>query len=96
MSGVKGRSGRYKDGYTATRKHRCPSGRIIEQARFDRNLSAGQVAIKAHISEQTVRHIETEGVLCTRVVSLIAISRALELDPLRLIEADLGKPYDEL
>lgn len=85
---------RHKDGYTKTRLERAKSGEIIEQARFDRNLSIGQVAIKSKLHDSTIRHIEANGVLKTRVVSLLSLCKALDLDPMELIEADTGYHYE--
>lgn len=86
---------RYKGGYTEGRLERSNSGKIMQQARFDNNLSILEVAKKARVAESTLRKLEKSGVLQMRVDRLVRLARALKLNPLDLIEADLGYRYDE-
>ena len=88
--------GRHRGGYTQVRTERSPSGKLIEQARFDKNLSIQQVAYKSGINAQTIRHIELFGITGSQVITVTAICEALKLDFMKLIEADTGKRYDGL
>lgn len=87
---------RTKDGYTMTRNERSVSGKIIETARMEKNLSIWQVACLTKLSDSTIRNMECNGVMFTRVNTLLAVCEVLDLDPMKLIEADTGKRYDGL
>ena len=87
---------RHKGGYTQVRAERSPSGIIIEQARFDKNLSIQQVAYKTGLNSQTIRKVEKVGVISSQVSTVLAICKALKLSPLELIEADTGNSYEGL
>jgi len=86
----KGR-GRPNSGYTITKCDRCPSGEIIEDARIDKNLSLIEVAYLAKLSPGTISNMERYGVTTARVGTLLAVCKVLELDPMKLINADVGK-----
>ena len=88
--------GRHSGGYTQVRTERSPSGKIIEQARFDKNLSIQQVAYKSGVNAQTIRHIELVGITGSQVITIAALCEALKLNFMELIEADTGKRYDGL
>lgn len=83
-------------GYTLTKCERCASGEIIENKRFEMNLSISQVARKARLSDLTIRNVEMNGVIVTKVCTLLSICKVLELDPMELIKADLGNYYERL
>lgn len=85
---------RHKGGYTMTRSERSASGELIETARMEKNISIAQLARQAKLSDGTVSLIEREGVICTKVCTLIAICRVLDLEPMELIKADLGGYYE--
>ena len=96
MSDGRVRNGRKADGYTIPRQARCPSGEIIENARMNRNVSIYQVATKAKLSAGTLSNIERYGVITTKVCTLLSICKVLDLDPMELIQADVGNYYDGL
>lgn len=82
---------RYKGGYTITKRDRCPSGEMIEEARMDKDLSMVQVAKLARLAPATVCNMERYGVATARVGTLLALCKVLELDPMELIKADVGQ-----
>ena len=49
---------RYRGGYTMTRNERSVSGKIIEQARMEKDLSIWQVACLTKLSDSTIRNME--------------------------------------
>ena len=87
---------RSKGGYTMTRNERSVSGKIIETARMEKDLSIWQVSCLTKLSDSTIRNMEFNGVMFTRVNTLLAVCEVLDLDPMKLIEADTGKRYDGL
>lgn len=91
MSDKRGRKIGQTGGYTLTRRDRCPSGEIIENARMERNLSAVKCADLARLSPGTISNVERYGVIDTKVGTLLAICKVLDLDPMELIKADVGQ-----
>lgn len=83
--------GRKNTGYALTRNDRCPSGEIIENARIEKDLSLVQAAKLAKVSAGTIDNIERFGVATTKVCTLLAICKALDLDIMELIKADVGQ-----
>lgn len=80
---------RLKGGYTITRHERSASGELIEERRMNMNLSMRQVAERADISAGTVSVVERLGVMNTKVCTLIAICKVLNLNPLELISVEM-------
>ena len=80
---------RLKGGYTITRHERSASGELIEERRMNMNLSMRQVAERADISAGTVSVVERLGVMNTKVCTLIAICKVLNLNPLELIAVEM-------
>lgn len=80
---------RHKGGYTLTKSARSASGEVIEERRMSMNLSMRQVAERADISAGTVSVVERLGVMNTKVCTLIAICKVLNLNPLELIAVEM-------
>lgn len=80
---------RHKGGYTLTKSARSASGEVIEERRMSMNLSIQQVARQADLSAPTVSLIERIGVMNTKVNTLMAICKVLNLNPLELIAVEM-------
>ena len=80
---------RHKGGYTLTKSVRSASGEVIEERRMSMNLSIQQVARQADLSAPTVSLIERIGVMNTKVNTLMAICKVLNLNPLELIAVEM-------
>ena len=88
---VKKGRGRPNSGYSISKCDRCPSGEIIENARMEMNLSLTEVGYLAKLNPATIGNVERFGVISTKVGTLLSICKVLELDPMELIKADVGK-----
>ena len=91
MSDGRVRSGRHTGGYSIARSDRCPSGDLIENARMEKDLSIVQAAELARLSPGTISNVERYGVISTKVGTLLAICKVLDLDIMELIKADVGQ-----
>lgn len=90
----KGR-GRPNSGYSISKRDRCPSGDIIEDARMNMDLSLNEVGHLAKLNPATIGNVERFGVLTTKVQTLLSICKVLELDPMELIKADIGDYFSK-